>query len=74
MISKFKNAAITVLRFIGLVIAWVASFLFYFLILGPYAIVMRVAFGDLLEQSPDSKQPSYWHRLDPKRPRPKKPF
>ncbi len=69
-----KEIAAKGLAGIALLLAWVLSFLFYFLVIGPYAIVMRVAFGDLLEKKPDPRQKSYWHKLDPERPRPDKPF
>lgn len=70
----FKAGAIRVLKFIARVLAFILCVLFYYLLVGPYSLVIRLAKGDVLEKSPDPEQPSYWVRLDPSRPRPERPF
>ncbi len=71
---RIQAVLLRVLRAVALVLAWVISFLFYFLVLGPYSIILRIAMGDLLERDPDPNMPTYWRRLDPARPRPSRPF
>lgn len=73
-LRRVQKFLVRVLSTIALVLAWVLSFLFYFLILGPYAIVLKVAMGDILEEKVDPRQKTYWKKLDPTRPRPNRPF
>jgi hypothetical protein len=73
-LKNIKAGVVRTLSLVALLLAWALSFLFYVLVVGPYAVVLRAALGDLLEQEPDASQESYWHRLDPRRPRPDKPF
>lgn len=70
----FRRFVLPVLLFVARVVGVVVSVVFYVLILGPYAIVLRIARPDLIGMDADEKMESYWNRLPPERPRPDKPF
>lgn len=64
-----------VLRAIALVLAWIICTIFYFLVLGPYSLLGKLALGsDPMEQRLDPNQKSYWRRLDHRRRHPERPF
>lgn len=74
--QRLKSRAKAVFQAIAKGLAWVLCVLFYFLVLGPYAIVLRIAAGDrrLLQKRRAKGQESNWHRLPPERVRPGRPF
>lgn len=61
--ERLKKRVLAVLRVVGLVIAWIVCIPFYFLILGPYSIVARIALGDVMEKRTDPAVRSYWRRV-----------
>lgn len=71
---KILDRVKRVLQRVALVLAWIICTIFYFVILGPYSLVTRLALGDVLEKRLDPGQRSYWRRLDWRRPRPGRPF
>ncbi len=73
-LRKLQRFAMAAFRRVAFVLAWVLCLVFYVAVLGPYSIVMRIGVSDLLEKRPDPRQPSYWHRLSPRRPHQDRPF
>ena len=64
-----------VMKAIALVLAWIVCTIFYFVVLGPYSLLGKLALGrDPMEQRLDPKQRSYWRRLDYRRRHPERPF
>lgn len=65
-LAKVKKAAMKVLGAIAAVLAFVLCLLFYVFILGPYSIIARLIWPDLLDLKADPRQQSYWIKLEPK--------
>lgn len=73
-LGALRRGLFRVLRAVGIGIAFVVSFLLYWLLIGPYAVTLRIALGDLLESRPDARARTYWRPLAPHRPNRYRPF
>ncbi len=73
-LGVLRRGLFRVLRMIGIGIAYVVSFLLYWLLIGPYGVTLRIALGDLLDSRPDPRARTYWRQLAPNRPNRYRPF